>query len=260
MKTNTSIAVVVNFKYAWRHLHNFIYEIRHIGKYYGDIVIVTGKFTPLFFLKILRNDSKIKIFRFSKIVLSNNAKKKLTETKFNDQPNRFQTKKFQWHKLHLFDESLKAWNFIFYLDVNMKIHHDINPLLELRKNNKLLARADSYPEYKKSLSSQFDKTIKGFEDLNNNFDLNVTDYFQTGLMFYDTSIITNNTKNEIINLVEKYPLSVTNEQGIMNIYFMFIKKCYLEFPEKIDEKITYFYWMIKDKEIVITKQGVEKYK
>ena len=110
MKNNTSIAVVVNFKYAWRHLHKFIYEIRHVGKYYGDIVIITGKFTPLFLLKILRNDSKIKIFRFSKIVLSNNVKKSLAEIKFNDQPNRFKTKKFQWHKLHLFDQRLKAWN------------------------------------------------------------------------------------------------------------------------------------------------------
>ena len=138
--------------------------------------------------------------------------------------------------------------------------YDINPLLELSQKNKLLARADSYPDYKKSLSSQFDKTTKSFEDLNNNFDLNITNYFQTGLMFYDTNLITNSTKNEIINLVEKYPISVTNEQGIMNIYFIFIKKCYEEFPEKIDDKITYFYWMIKNKEIVITKQGVEKYK
>ena len=30
----------------------------------------------------------------------------------------------------------------------------------------------------------------------------------------------NNTKNGIIDLVQTYPISITNEQGILNIYFI----------------------------------------
>ena len=49
---------------------------------------------------------------------------------FND-PNRNKTKKFQWHKLHLFDEYMKNWDYIFYLDINMNIHYDINKILDI---------------------------------------------------------------------------------------------------------------------------------
>tara|TARA_B100000123_G_C25704872_1_gene417071 strand:+ start:229 stop:1011 length:783 start_codon:yes stop_codon:yes gene_type:complete len=260
MKNNTSIAVVVNFKYARRHLNRFVDQLRNVGKYDGEILIITGMYTPISFFQSVKTDKNINILRFPKIVLSSNSKKRLSETKFNDQPNRYKRKKFQWHKLHLFDKKLKKWDFIFYLDVNMTIHFDINPLLDLSEEKKFLARADSYPEYKKILSSQFDKTTREFKNLETTYNLNINNYFQTGLMFYDTNLISSSTKKEILDLVEKYPVSVTNEQGILNLYFIFIKNCYKEFPEDVNNRLTYFYWMVKDKEIIITKQNVEKYK
>ena len=33
-------------------------------------------------------------------------------------------------------------------------------------------------------------------------------------MYFDTSIIKNNTKEEILDLIDKFPISITNEQGI----------------------------------------------
>ena len=59
--------------------------------------------------------------------------------------------------------------------------------------------------------------------INNNFDLNIKNYFQTkNLMFYDTNLITNSTKNEIINLVEKYPKRI--QEQIHNEYIFYIYK------------------------------------
>ena len=65
---------------------------------------------------------------------------------------------------------------------------------------------------------------------------------------------------EIINLVKKYPITKTNEQGVMNLYFYLEKKLYKELPSEIDEFFTYYYWKIADKKIIITKQLIEQYK
>ena len=48
---------------------------------------------------------------------------------------------------------------------------------------KIFSESDSYPEYKKILSSQFDKTTKEFKNLETTYNLNINKYFQTGLMF-----------------------------------------------------------------------------
>jgi hypothetical protein len=39
-------------------------------------------------------------------------------------------------------------------------------------------------------------------------------------MIYDTSIIQNDTTYRLIELMKKYPISRTNDQAIMNLYFL----------------------------------------
>jgi hypothetical protein len=139
------------------------------------------------------------------------------------------------------------------MDINMNIHHDINALLKELPANKLLARADGYPTYQWKLKSQFDTLHPGFGTLAEDLDLEITDYFQTGILYYDTQIVEANTLEEIMSLVKKYPFSKTNEQGILNLYFIFINKMYTELVEVIEDKISYFYWKLSDKEVIITK-------
>ena len=79
-------------------------------------------------------------------------------------------------------------------------------------------------------------------------------------MYFDTEIIESSTFREIISLVEKYPISITNEQGILNLYFLFINKKYSELDLYIDGKLTYFYWKTKDSEVIITKSLRQQYK
>ena len=73
------------------------------------------------------------------------------------------------------------------------------------------------------LSSQFDNSHKLFKKLREEYDLDTINYFQTGVLYFDTDIIENETMNNILNLINIYPISITNEQGILNIYFMYIK-------------------------------------
>ena len=79
-------------------------------------------------------------------------------------------------------------------------------------------------------------------------------------MFFDTSIINQHTKKEIINLAEEYPISITNEQGILNLYFIFIKNLYEDLPVHTSDGLVYYYWLVEDQKIYITKQNRTKNK
>ena len=70
----------------------------------------------------------------------------------------------------------------------------------------------------------------------------------------------NFSKDNLIKLSEEFPLSSTNEQGIMNLHFGFVENNYQELDINVGEYKTYFYWMIKGEKIIITKQSREQYK
>lgn len=260
MENSTVVAVVANYKYLKKYFYNFITQLRINGKYSGDVLVITSFYTPTFLIRSLNKDKKVKVKRFKNIKFNSKTKKYLKELNTGIQPNRFKTKKFQWNKLNLFDPYLKKWKFVFYLDINMKIHKNINKLLEIKPHNVLFARSDSYPDYITKLSSQFDQTNLLFEKLESSYNLNTTNYFQTGILYFDTSIINEKTKKDILNLVAEFPISTTNEQGILNLFFKYETNVYTELPLIVDEKTTYFYWLLPNEEIIITKQDRIKYK
>ncbi len=254
-----AICVLGNFKYLKKHFNTFYDELTVQGNYKGTILILTSYFTPTFLISSTYKSNVI-ILRNKDIKFNKITTKKLNKLKNNDQPNRNLTKSYQWNKLHLFDEQMKKWRYIFYIDVNMHFHGDINDILNNPPQKKLLARADSYPNYEKKLVSQFDVTQESFQKLSIKYDLEIKNYFQTGIMFFDTSIINSSTKNDLINLTNEFPLSITNEQGIMNLHFIFDRSLYQELPITISDKTTYFYWMVDGEEILITKQLRTQYK
>lgn len=258
MNDSIAICFTADFKYLYKNINRILKQLKDQGNYFGDIVIITNLFTPTFLLGIRNKKNNIYILRFKKIRFSKSANYMLNnlDVKFN----RHKNKRFQWQKLYLFHTRLKKWKYVFYLDINMNIHYDINKLLSIKPENVLFARADGYPDYKWKLKSQFDSSSKLYEKLRSSYNLEISNYFQTGLLYFDTKIIEKKTLVDLINLVEKYPISVTNEQGIMNLYFIFIKKLYVELTNYVDSKISYYYWKLPDQEIIITKSINEKFK
>jgi len=121
----------------------------------------------------------------------------------------------------------------------MTIFSDISPIINEITENTLLAHSDAYPSYEWKLNWQFDKTNeKYFTKLNNTYNLNI-DYFQTGIMLYDTQIIEDDTYDNLLKLSREYPISKTNEQGIMALYFTNIKPLFKQI--KTHNEHTYFY-------------------
>lgn len=252
------ICVVGNFKYLRKYLNNFIENIRVKGNYSGEVLVVTSFFTPIFLLKI-KNKHSLQFIKFRKIKFKRDTDKSLKNLNSKGQPNRHIYKNFQWYKVHLFDSKFKNWNYVFYMDINLIIHDDVNQIIKLKEKEKLLAREDSYPNFDWKLSEQFDTTDNRFIELSKKYDLNITNYFQTGLMIFDTKIINNFTKSEIIDLVNEFPITLTNEQAIFNLYFIYHSKAYKALPAQVDGKTTYYYWK-ENETTIITKQLVPKYK
>lgn len=223
------------------YFNKFIYTCNQLvtnGKYNGSICLVIGD--DLHNDKLLDcdtiNNNNIIIKYFPDIQFTNiflNIQEKMIRP-----PHWFQ-KKFQFHKLHLFNTFFKQWDFIFYLDCGITIFSDISPIINEISENTLLAHSDAYPTYEWKLHNQFNKNnTEYFTKLNNTYNLNI-DYFQTTIMLYDTKIIENNTFDSLLNLLETYPISITNDQGIIALYFTNIKPVFKQI--KTHNEDIYFY-------------------
>ena len=87
----------------------------------------------------------------------------------------------------------------------MTIIDDVNVFFTIDCTDKLLAHSDAYPSYVWKLYTQFDlNSVPLLSNvLINTYNLNC-DYFQTGILYYDSSIITESTCNDLIELSTKY--------------------------------------------------------
>ena len=214
-----------------------IRQIREIGKYKDDIVLLIGN--------DLKNDNLIidnviikyfpDIDRSAIIDILKNKSVSFDGREFN--------KPFQWHKVHVFDMYFKKWKKCLYIDAGMYIFNPINKIINLNCENKIVAHSDAYPTFEWKLRIQFNETQFPvlYNELCTNYNLDI-DYFQSGILLYDTNIIEENTKNDLLELSNKYINSRTNDQGIMNIYFICIKKIWQPIDIKDEETYYYDYW------------------
>jgi len=208
------------------------------GKYNGNICLVIGDDlhnNEMLNCDIIKNNNII-VKHFPNISFSQQFLD--IQRRINRPPHWF-NKRFQFHKFHLFNTFFKKWDYIFYLDCGINIFSDVSPIINEITENTLLAHSDAYPTYKWKLHSQFDKNnINYFRKLNNTYNLNC-DYLQSNIMLYDTKIIEDDTYNNLLNLLMEYPISITNDQGIIALYFTNIKPLFKQI--KTHNEDLYFY-------------------
>jgi hypothetical protein len=223
------------------YFNKFVYTCNQLidnGKYKGNICLVIGDDlhnNELLNCDIIKNNNII-VKYFPNISFSNNF---LDIQRKMNRPSHWFQKLFQFHKFHLFNTFFKQWDYIFYLDCGINIFSDISPIINEITENTLLAHSDAYPSYEWKLHNQFDKNnIEYFSKLNDTYNLN-NDYFQTTIMLYDTKIITDDTYNNLLNLLIEYPISVTNDQGIIALYFTNIQPIFKQI--RMFNEFTHFY-------------------
>lgn len=206
------------------------------GNYIGDICLVIGddlNNDDIFNDEFIKNNNII-VQYFPNIQFSNEF---LEIQEKMQRSSHWFIKRFQFHKLHLFSLFFKKWDYIFYLDCGITIFSDVTPILNEITENTLLAHSAS--NYESKLISQFDKNNEQyFPILNEKYNLDV-DYFQSAMMLYDTKIIQNDTFDNLVNLLLEYPISITNDQGIISLYFTNIQPVFKQI--KISNDDTFFY-------------------
>lgn len=237
--SKNAVVLVCN-KLYFQKLKVTLNQLKNIGKWKGDVVLIHGDdILPEDIINLKENrlitDSFL-VPEFDTSQIINN--RRLHNISGSD--GRIFTKCFQYHKIYVFSKFMKKWEKILYIDTGMVILDDINIFFTLDTSNSILAHSDAYPTYNWKLYTQFDvKSVPVLtQELSKYCDLN-SDYFQTTMLYFDSSIITDNTCDELIKLSYYFFNSITNEQGIMNVYFNGIHKLWKQIPIKCDNKLLY---------------------
>lgn len=233
-----------------------IEELRNNGKYYGDIVVIIGDDLKD---RLEHDDDRVIIKYFPEIDRTEQINKLLQKpiTHRSDYPE--VRKVFQWHKIFAFHSYFKKWKYCWGIDGGMRIFKPVDKIIYLAESGKFLAQSDAYPNYEMKLSIQFDQVEfpEIYEELKNNFDLD-RDYFQTTTFLYDTDLIDENTCNLINEWSLKYFTSMTNDQGVINLYFNNYKEVYKEIKH-FDSETYYYDFMERDgrtwKDYIMLKQA-----
>jgi hypothetical protein len=245
------IIFVCNLNY----INNFISSYEQLlnnGKYKEDVCLIIGN--DLYNTEIIekiKDKYPLLIIKYFEDFYFNHNFYEINNKVKSDGRNL--TKRFQWHKINVFDIFFKKWQYILYIDSGMNIYNNIEYIIQQKEENTIIAHYDGYPNFEWKLRDQFDNTLDKFIDLNTKYNLNI-DYFQTGMMLFDSNIINIETKNNIYKLAILYPISKTNEQGIIALYFTNIDKRFK--PLKINNNFYNLYdYNIRDntKDYIMTK-------
>ena len=130
-------------------------------------------------------------------------------------------------KYNVFDVYFKQWNIVFYLDAGAVIFGDLGRFKKsCEPKGCLYAHSDAYPTYERKLSGQF--AIELLNPLEAAMMIRKyameCDYFQSTVMIFESSILQPGIPDTLFAMYERYPVSLTGDQPILNLYFQQIWK------------------------------------
>lgn len=237
-RSGKECVVLLSNKNYFQKFLTTLHSLTTKGKYRGDICLVIGD--DLLGSDLLKHDLLVK----NHVIVKHFPDLKFSERFFQitkGLPNI--GKLFQYHKLHLFNVYFKRWDTILYIDCGMKIYSNIRPILKIKQPHTLLAHSDAFPQYLWKLEDQFSKNEREcYDELCQKFKLDI-DYFQTTMLLYDTDIIQEDTFDNLYQLTLEYPISITNDQGIIALYFTNVQPLWKQIT--LGNEKTFFYDYLK---------------
>lgn len=217
-------------------------DLRSRGEWRGDIVYIPVDFEPN---RTFTDFHRVILKTFSNIDVSELVEK-INKHKFINSDKREYTKLTQWQKLHIFDEYFRNWDRIFYIDAGLRILDKVEYFLELDYKGKFLSQNDNgFNGPEKKFGCQLEITNTEIIDkLKSDIreDILEIPYFLNCIWIYDTKLLDVIKKEEMIEIMNLYPVCRTNEMGVMNIYINGKLKLWEEFPYKNSEGKYLFDW------------------
>ena len=226
----TAFVTLCNERYLGKALQT-IKEIRGIGQWVGDIVLISVDFT---LSREICDKYRVISVQFPTIpteLLREHYKKNPLSIPTCD--GREYTKVVQWEKLHVFDMYFKQWERIIYVDAGLSILDNVDAFVSLDWKGRFLAPDDTWNDETKRFRCQLETTNTPdiLNDLYSKYgQIGDEKFFLNCIWIYDTSLITETSKKEMVEITNKYPLWRTNEMGVMNIFFTFSLKVWTPFP------------------------------
>jgi hypothetical protein len=208
-----------------------IKDIRGVGQWTGDIVLITVGFTlaedvqKMFSITTktfipIQTDSILAHFRanpFTVPTCDGREFKKCT----------------QWEKLNVFDYYFCRWERVFFVDAGLRLLDGVENFLSLEWRGRFLAPDDTWNDPCKTFRCQVEipKNEEHIQVLDSKY-RNILDqkYFLNCIFIFDTSLLDTNSKEEMVMIMNTFPIWRTNEMGVMNIYFTFNLNVWTPFP------------------------------
>jgi hypothetical protein len=224
-----------------------IRELRENGNWQGDIVLITVDFfaaaiDPQFLKTYNVQEYHVNHIHTDTLVA------KLRETPIKPMPDgRHFSKLTQWDKFYSFSPFFKRWECVAFLDAGIRVLDSVKPLLDLPWKNSFLAPDDSEPydngnRFNCQLDLEANPTV--LKQLLKDFSSTILNekYFLNCMYIYDTSILKSLTIKEMEDAMNKYPISLCNEMGIMNLFLNFKLGLWKSFPQRTPENKYLFGW------------------
>jgi len=241
--TKKTVFALVTDKLYFNKATTTINDVRSVGKWSGDIVLITIDFELDDNYKEKYNLIDIRFPLIDKTILL----EKIGPNGFSNSDKRELNKLNQWEKLHVFDDYFLNWERVVFLDAGLRVLDNVRYLLELDCTNCILAPNDASPNFredqifKNQLSWDNEDLIqlikKDFSD-----NIFTSHHMLNCMWLYDTNILKICNKNQLIEAMNKYTLCKTNEMGIMNLLFHFKYNLWREFPLKATNGKYLFEW------------------
>jgi hypothetical protein len=232
----TVVALVTDSNYFHKALKT-IRELRSLGGWEGDVVLLTVDFEP--------DPSQTQPLNIQVRSTQHIDTSKLVEIykthPLKSSDNRHTGKLTQWDKLQIFSDFFRAWERVVYFDAGLHIFDTIQPLLDLPWRGKFLAPDDSDP-YDNGNRFQCQVQLSANPEAAARFsadwppEILQQTYFLNCLWVYDTALLSQVSMEEMVEAMNKYPICGTNEMVILNLFFTFKLKVWEALPQKTGDK------------------------
>ena len=237
-KNRTCVLFICDKPYFDRFIQTYT-QLREAGKYNGDVCLIVfdDLYTDPELQSFIETHRDVQIQYFQPIVFPPSFYE--TQSQIERAPH-WNQKMFQFQKYYLFHPFLRKWDYVFYLDCGIQIYRDIQPILDCALPNTLLAHSNCYPYLDNKLKDGFWKSSSLYTDLENKYKLDI-DYPQTTVLLYDTELTSMETFYSLIGLSIHYPISLTNDQSIIALYFTNVCPAWKQIPLENEECAFYDY-------------------
>jgi alpha-N-acetylglucosamine transferase len=209
-------------------------ELRENGKWTGDIVYIAVDFDPnpedlqgviIYNTTHINTDGLLQSFRKNPI-------KPMPD-------NRHFGKLYQWDKLQVFKPYFRKWDRVVFLDAGLRVFDSVQPLLDLPWKGRFLAPDDSEPnDNGNRFNCQLDLDANQMTNdvLFSEFSKDILQerYFLNCMFLFDSSL--QFSFEEFEEAMNKYPICMCNEMGIMNLIFTYKLRVWNPFPELVNNK------------------------